>query len=175
MKKLQAAMEYLMTYGWAILIIALALGVLYSLGVFNPNRLKPVGCFLPAPFTCQIVSVNTGGVATIILGQGSGQTITINSTACVDNTRPNNNGIPSTSSDWSTPIPSISGGSLTIPSGGSVSLTNIYCINPSGSRFNGTIGSTFSGSLIIKYTVGSSSSSTFYYSVGSISAQINTQ
>jgi len=35
--KSQAAMEYLMTYGWAILIIALALGVLYSLGIMNPK------------------------------------------------------------------------------------------------------------------------------------------
>ena len=37
----QAAMEYLMTYGWAILIIALALGVLYSLGILNPKNLAP--------------------------------------------------------------------------------------------------------------------------------------
>ena len=31
----QSAMEYLMTYGWAILIIAVMLAALYSLGVFN--------------------------------------------------------------------------------------------------------------------------------------------
>ena len=34
----QAAIEYLMTYGWAILIIAVALAVLFSLGIFNPNQ-----------------------------------------------------------------------------------------------------------------------------------------
>jgi len=34
-KKLQSAMEYLMTYGWAILIIAVVLGALYQLGIFN--------------------------------------------------------------------------------------------------------------------------------------------
>ena len=33
--KAQSAMEYLMTYGWAILIVAVVLGALYSLGVFN--------------------------------------------------------------------------------------------------------------------------------------------
>jgi len=51
--KSQAAMEYLMTYGWAILIIALALGVLYSLGIMNPKnflpRAPPGSCFVFRP------------------------------------------------------------------------------------------------------------------------------
>lgn len=33
--KAQSAMEYLMTYGWAILIIAVVLGALYQLGIFS--------------------------------------------------------------------------------------------------------------------------------------------
>ncbi|MCL5430477.1 MAG: LamG domain-containing protein [Candidatus Marsarchaeota archaeon] len=33
-------MEYLMTYGWAILIIAVVLGVLYQLGVFNSKTFQ---------------------------------------------------------------------------------------------------------------------------------------
>ena len=32
----QSAMEYLMTYGWAILIIAVILAAFFELGVFNP-------------------------------------------------------------------------------------------------------------------------------------------
>ncbi len=36
--KIQSAMEYLSTYGWAILIIAIVLGALYSLGVFSTNN-----------------------------------------------------------------------------------------------------------------------------------------
>ena len=34
----QSAMEYLMTYGWVILIIAIALTVLSALGVFNASN-----------------------------------------------------------------------------------------------------------------------------------------
>ena len=34
-------MEYLMTYGWAILIIAVVLGALFSLGVFNGTNFAP--------------------------------------------------------------------------------------------------------------------------------------
>jgi hypothetical protein len=39
--KAQSAMEYLMTYGWAILVIAVVLGVLYSLGIFSPSNFAP--------------------------------------------------------------------------------------------------------------------------------------
>ncbi len=35
--KSQSALEYLMTYGWAILIIVIVAAVLYSMGVFNPS------------------------------------------------------------------------------------------------------------------------------------------
>ena len=37
----QSAMEYLMTYGWAILIIAVVLAVLFSLGITNPLFFAP--------------------------------------------------------------------------------------------------------------------------------------
>ena len=35
--KSQSALEYMMTYGWAILIIVIVAGVLYSFGIFNPS------------------------------------------------------------------------------------------------------------------------------------------
>jgi Concanavalin A-like lectin/glucanases superfamily len=37
----QSAMEYLMTYGWSILIIAVVLGALFQLGVFGSANLGP--------------------------------------------------------------------------------------------------------------------------------------
>ncbi len=39
--KSQSAMEYLMTYGWSILIIAVVLGALFQLGVFNSANFAP--------------------------------------------------------------------------------------------------------------------------------------
>ncbi len=39
--KSQSAMEFLMTYGWSILIIAVVLGALFQLGVFNSANLGP--------------------------------------------------------------------------------------------------------------------------------------
>lgn len=37
MKKAQAAMEYLMTYGWAIIIVIIVAAALYAMGLFNPG------------------------------------------------------------------------------------------------------------------------------------------
>lgn len=38
MKKGQAALEYLLTYGWAILIVIIVGASLYSLGIFTPGQ-----------------------------------------------------------------------------------------------------------------------------------------
>jgi len=48
--RLQAAMEYLVTYSWAILIIAVALALLYSFGVFNLTFFSPRA----APGACSV-------------------------------------------------------------------------------------------------------------------------
>jgi len=51
---LQSAMEYLMTYGWAILIISVVLGALFQLGVFNPMTFAPKA----PPGACQVFRPN---------------------------------------------------------------------------------------------------------------------
>ncbi|MDE1849432.1 MAG: LamG domain-containing protein [Candidatus Micrarchaeota archaeon] len=50
-QRLQSAMEYLMTYGWAILAIAIVMVSLYSLGIFNAGNFKPTA----TPGSCQII------------------------------------------------------------------------------------------------------------------------
>ena len=45
-KKAQAAMEFLMTYGWAILVVLIAIGALAYFGVLNPDRLLPEKCVI---------------------------------------------------------------------------------------------------------------------------------
>jgi len=78
--KSQAAMEYLMTYGWAILIIALTLAVLYSLGIMNPKnfipRAPPGSCFVfrpNGPGTTDFVSLQgTCGYLPMYVGSFNG-------------------------------------------------------------------------------------------------------
>jgi len=173
MKKLQAAMEYLMTYGWAILIIALALGVLYSLGVLNPGRLKPVMCMLPAPFSCQIQTLSSStGKLTISLAQGSGSTYIINGIACVDNSLLGTTGIPT--NGWSIASNlAFSTNTNSLASGTMVTVSNIACYGPNGPVTNLVMGTSFGGTLIINYALPSSPNTPLYTS-GSINAQVNT-
>ncbi len=50
MNRAQSAMEYLITYGWAILVIAVVFILLFSMGVFNPNTFAPKA----KPGSCQV-------------------------------------------------------------------------------------------------------------------------
>lgn len=50
--KSQAAMEFLMTYGWALLVILAAIGALAYFGVINPSRFLPTKCILATGFSC---------------------------------------------------------------------------------------------------------------------------
>jgi hypothetical protein len=50
MKKAQAAMEFLMTYGWAILVVLAAIGALAYFGVLSPSKLLPSKCTLSPGF-----------------------------------------------------------------------------------------------------------------------------
>ena len=54
--KAQSAMEYLTTYGWAILVIAVVVAALFELGLFNQNTYSPKA----TPGSC-IVTVNQYG------------------------------------------------------------------------------------------------------------------
>ena len=64
--RLQSAMEYLMTYGWAILIIAVVLGALFSLGVFNGANFAPKA----PPGACQVFRPNGPGSTSFINLEG---------------------------------------------------------------------------------------------------------
>ncbi|MGC8587265.1 MAG: LamG-like jellyroll fold domain-containing protein [Candidatus Micrarchaeia archaeon] len=63
----QSAMEYLMTYGWAILIIAVALGALYELGIFSPSAFAPKA----PPGACQVFRPDGPYTTTFISLAGS--------------------------------------------------------------------------------------------------------
>ncbi len=51
-KRGQAALEFLMTYGWAILVVLAAIGALAYFGVLSPDRFLPEKCTLPSGIAC---------------------------------------------------------------------------------------------------------------------------
>lgn len=52
MKKAQAALEFLMTYGWAILIFLAAMSTLMYMGVFDFNQFLVEKCAFPSSVYC---------------------------------------------------------------------------------------------------------------------------
>lgn len=77
-KKAQAALEFLMTYGWAILVVLIAIGALAFFGVLSPDRFLPDKCILKTGLTCADHKVTPGQVD-IYLRNGLGDDITIDS------------------------------------------------------------------------------------------------
>ncbi|MCL4375685.1 LamG domain-containing protein, partial [Candidatus Marsarchaeota archaeon] len=67
-RKVQSAMEYLMTYGWAILIIAVVLATLFSLGITNPLFFEPKA----VAGGCQIIRPNGAGTSSLVSIEGGG-------------------------------------------------------------------------------------------------------
>ncbi len=66
--KAQSAMEYLMTYGWAILIIAIVLAALYVLGVFNGSAFVGTTCTATSGALCTSPIAAPGNFS-VTLGQ----------------------------------------------------------------------------------------------------------
>ena len=57
----QAALEFLITYGWAILVVLVAIGALAYFGVLSPDKFLPAKCTLQAGIACLDHTVDNGG------------------------------------------------------------------------------------------------------------------
>jgi len=77
-KRGQAAVEFLMTYGWAILAAIIAIGVLAYFGVFSPGKYVVGQATVTAPFYANSYSVKTTGVSLELKNNG-GDDVTIQS------------------------------------------------------------------------------------------------
>jgi len=80
----QAALEFLMTYGWAIIVVIAAISVLAYFGVLNPNQFLPHKCILPAGLACLDYNVENYKIV-LVLQNAQGDTITIDKVAVSGN------------------------------------------------------------------------------------------
>ena len=123
----QAAMEFLMTYGWAILAAVIVIGALAASGVFNPGKYIPTSCIMQTPFGCvdNQVAANTSAVFLVLRNAGGSSTDVLS--VAVSNC-----------GTYSTPITMVDQ---------NVSLFTINC----GSSI-GAVGEKFSGDVMITHT-----------------------
>ena len=153
--KAQSAMEYLMTYGWAILIIAVVLAALDLLGVFNGSAFVGTACLATPGYTCSNPILGTATSTTpnplsFTFTQSTGVTIYNAMFACAASTT--SAGLPAGSAN---PFSASNGviSSNTLASGASITVSNLDCYNANGGLMVGNpIGTAFGGTIFMNYT-----------------------
>jgi len=75
-KRGQAALEYLTTYGWVLVIIVIVAAALYALGLLNPATYQPHTCTGFSSLTYTDHVINSSGAMKLVLKNGVGKTIT---------------------------------------------------------------------------------------------------
>jgi hypothetical protein len=148
-KKAQSAMEYLMTYGWAILIVIIVAAALYALGIFNPatytGRVPTGFTTLGAPDDWD---VDSSGNVRILLNNRLADTITIyNITATMGTTTDTWNTLNCTGTD---DYMTIGPGGNADPSTACPLANQVYALDV-GSP---TAGTTYSVDVAIEYNAG---------------------
>lgn len=81
MRKGQAAVEYLTTYGWAILALIIVLAVLLSSGILSPGYVISEECSMGTNMPCAFALYNEGGATKISLRLVNGFSYRINATS----------------------------------------------------------------------------------------------
>lgn len=75
----QAALEFIMTYGWAILVVLVAIGALAYFGVLSPDRFLPSKCTMQPGIACLDHKATTEGTNNlqVVVQNSLGYDITI--------------------------------------------------------------------------------------------------
>jgi hypothetical protein len=87
-KKAQAATEFLLTYGWAIIVVLAAIAALSYFGILSPDRFLPNTCILPPGIACLDFNIESSR-AILILQNNFGRDINLDAvevfadTSCV--------------------------------------------------------------------------------------------
>ncbi|MBW2976407.1 hypothetical protein KY347_03100 [Candidatus Woesearchaeota archaeon] len=118
-RKSQAAMEFLMTYGWAILVVLVAIGALAYFGVLSPDRFLPSKCQLPSGVACTDFKVDgTADTISVVLRNGMGFDATDVTVAVSGCTSP---------------------AAITLPNGDQQTFIATACGLSSGTKFSGDV------------------------------------
>jgi hypothetical protein len=130
----QVAIEFLMLYGWAFLIVLAAIALLAYTGVFNPGRFIKEGCMLDAGIGCIGHAVKEDAVI-LVLQNGKDEDLSISSIT-VEGCAGNASG--------------------TLTNGNRSRFTIGGCSNAAGARFNGNIRLSYAGDSGLAHTMGGS-------------------
>jgi hypothetical protein len=142
-RKSQAAMEFLMTYGWAILVVLVAVGALAYFGVLSPDKFLPAKCTLQAGIGCIDHKATSTALNVVLLNSlGFDLTITdLKASQCTAQT----------------------GLSVSLLNGGRYTA-NMVCVNSGSSKYNGQFN--------VTYTTPSDAGGLSHTNVGQVTTRI---
>jgi hypothetical protein len=86
-KKSQAAMEFITTYGWALIIVITVISALTYYGIYSPKKVIPDRCSFSTEFFCRDFSLS-GNLAQLAVINNLGGKITVTN---VESYPPNGN------------------------------------------------------------------------------------
>lgn len=151
-------MEYLMTYGWALLIIAVVLAALYYLGVFSTIGITGTSCVTSSGFLCTQPTLTTSGALTFNFGQSTGATLYNLELGCAATPSVTSVTFNSITAAGVVQVATTTGN--TFANGQSATVSGLPCyggnLNPIGIQ---SIGASYTGYIWISYTTSSSAES----------------
>ncbi len=112
----QAAIEFLMTYGWAIMAVLVMIGAMSYLGLLSPSAFLPEKCEIVVGFTCTDFQVTRNEV-TLNLINALGDEAKIEKVEIIN---PENPTSPACSKTLESSV-------STVSNGGKISVTGIAC------------------------------------------------
>lgn len=140
--KAQSSLEYLMTYGWAILIIGVVVAGLYALGIFNTAQFTPNLCVFPADFGCYSAPLFANGNILLNLEQSTSYPINVTAVGCND----------AGNTNYMYGVNSIVSGANSINIQIGANYTFMVPCYKGASVFKGTIGQLYTGYVVVNYT-----------------------
>ncbi len=152
----QAALDFMVSYGIALIIIAVAIYIVFSRGIFNAQLIPP-HCYPSAGFVCAAYSLSYCGILTLNVSQAIAPAINITSIACSSSANATGNK-PATgnvnllsykNAAQFYPSNALKGGFILY--GSSPARLQVYCYQGNGQLATGS-SSIYSGIVWINYT-----------------------
>jgi len=147
-KMAQSAMEFLMTYGWALLIIVIIIAVLFYLGILQPKT--PNSLIFSPGFSASSFRVGSGtGAFELDFGHAKGQTIRVTKAGCSMQEIP---ALTQSLTNLTNPVVIPSGTHKWIIGGDSGNTLN--CLDENGNPLNPSnaeVGQRYRGKVCIEY------------------------
>ncbi|HUY70129.1 MAG TPA: hypothetical protein VMV00_01005 [Candidatus Baltobacteraceae bacterium] len=174
-KRAQAALDFMVSYGVALLVITIAIAIVFQIGLFNP-QLAPTYCDASPGFSCLNYNLNSTGALTVTFSQAIGGTLTIVGAGCATQA----NGITVSPAFGNVGVIPYSTGAQFYPTNAlkndivmyssSTSSMTMYCYGPSG-KVGGQKGNSFTGFVWLNYSVSSMPTTNSIQQVAAVSAK----